>query len=182
MKRKLKIKFSTLFSCLVICFVIVCVPFVKTAKSPIEDGKENYKAIIEVWQIDTFEGGVGSRTAFLRNVASAFTKNHNNVLFLVSSHTVDSAKSLIDSGKYPDVISCGGNSLDLSGKILSLKGFNQVDGGETNKNRYMVAWCKGGYFEIKRQNAKSVDKVIVSEGVYNSGSIAKAFSNSPFHK
>ncbi len=177
MKNKFKIKLSTILSYAFIGLIFITIPFIKTAKSPFEESRQNYKAIIEVWQIDTFEGGVGSRTSFLRNVASNFTKNHPSVLFLVSSHTVNSAKTLIEKGKYPDVISYGGNCLDLSGKIINLKGYSQIDGGILDKNRYMLAWCKGGYFEIKRQGNFKIEKVIVSEGDFNSGSIAKTFTN-----
>ncbi len=177
MKIKLKIKFSSVISYILIGVVFVCIPFLKRGEDPLENSKENYKAIIEIWQIDTFEGGVGSRSSFLRGVASSFTKSNPSVLFLVSSHTVSSAQSLIESGKYPDVISYGGNCLDLTGKIINIKGYEQCDGGFVDKNRYMLAWCKGGYFEIKRQGVNEVKRVIVGEGEYNSGSIAKTFSN-----
>ena len=157
--------------------IFITIPFIKSAKSPFEDSKESYKGIVEIWQIDTFEGWVGSRTSFLRNVASSFTKSHPSVLFLVSSHTVNSAKNLIEKGKLPDVISYGGNCIDLQGKIINLKGYSLRDGGVLDKNRYMLAWCKGGYFEIKHKTQNDIKRVIVSEGEYNSGMVAKAFSN-----
>ena len=75
MKKKFKIKFFTIFSYILIGIIFLSIPFMKTAKSPFQTEKENYKAIVEIWQIDSFEGGVGSRTSFLINVASKFTKN-----------------------------------------------------------------------------------------------------------
>lgn len=177
MKNNTKTKIlSIVCSCLlvVIC-ILVC--FYKQPITPLNEQKENYKAIIEIWQIDTFEGGVGSRTAFLRNVANSFSKKYKSLLFLVSSHTIESANNLINKGVYPDLISYGGNSLNVVNKLQNIKGYSQKDGGEINNNRYMLAWCKGGYFEIKRSSVKTPSKVIVSEGEFNSGSVAKLFSN-----
>ena len=177
MKLLKKSNVISILSFVLVLITLVTVPLIKNPKTPMDDSKENYKAIIEVWQIDSFEGGKGSRTAFLRKVASSFSKTHPSVLFLIVSHTVSSAKTLVEKGEYPDIISYGGNCLDLSCELLSLKSFNQNDGGVLGKNRYMVAWCKGGYFEITHAGVKRAEKVIVSQGEYNLGCVAKAFSS-----
>lgn len=177
MKNKVKSKIFNIicFTFLVGICIVVC--FYKQPTKTIGDKKENYKAIIEIWQIDTFEGGVGSRTTFLRNVANNFSKKNKNILFLVTSHTIESANNLIKKGVYPDLISYGGSSLNLTSQLLNIKGYSQNDGGYLKDNRYMLAWCKGGYFEITRSGVKNPSKVIVSEGEFNSGSVAKLFSN-----
>ena len=48
------------------------------------EGAKNYKGIINVWQIDSFEGGTGSRKNFLSDVARTFEKKNDGVLVMVS--------------------------------------------------------------------------------------------------
>ena len=70
--------------------------------------KENTtnKKVISVWNVDTFEGGKGSRTSFLNSVAKQLEKE-GDVLFMVSSKTVEGAKLSLQNGELPDLLSFG---------------------------------------------------------------------------
>ena len=177
MNNKLKPKIISIICGFIMIAVCILVSFCRQPKNAISGQKENYKAIIEIWQIDTFEGGVGSRTTFLRNTANNFSKKYKDLLFLVTSHTIETANNLIEKGVYPDLISYGGNSFNIINKLQNIKGYSQKDGGDLSNKRYMLAWCKGGYFEIKRSSVKTHSKVIVSNGEFNLGSVAKLFSS-----
>lgn len=133
--------------------------------------KKEYKQVLSVWQIDTFSGGKGSRTAFLRNVANAYSKKHPEVLFLVVNHTLDSATKSISEGKLPDLISYGGGGLNFIEKFIKLKNYDVLD-GDHNNDRYAVSWCKGGYFAIKKGNG---EKVIIQD--VNGGNIFLAVNS-----
>ena len=136
--------------------------------------EKKYKAVLTVWQIDSFEGGKGSRTAFLRSVSNGFSKKYQGILTLVVSHSVESAEKSLKEGKIPDIISIGATGLDFSRYQTEVGNLSIEGGGITNKKRYFVPWAKGGYFKITRGNGGNV---IISEGKYNSSLIAYALSN-----
>ena len=176
MKLKLKNKIFSIISLIIIIVLLFISPFIKSNNKPLYKENSGYKAIIQIWNLDTFEGGVGSRTSFLRQVAKEYSNKHSNILFLVTSHSISSATTLIEKGEYPDIISYGGGSLNLKNLAINLNGFEQNDGGKEGKFRYMLAWSKGGYLAVKHKSTNKVSKVIVSEGEYNSASVAKLFS------
>ncbi len=118
--------------------------------------KKEYNEVLSIWQIDTFSGGKGSRTSFLRNVANNFSKKHPETLFLVVNHSVESASKSISEGKMPDIISYGGCGFDFIEKFTKLKDYDIVDGNYDNNSRYAVSWCRGGYFIIKKGNGQKV--------------------------
>ena len=59
---------------------VVCVLFTafwgaeKLTEKGLSGDSVEYKGIIKVWQIDSFEGGMGSRKQFLLKVARGFTR------------------------------------------------------------------------------------------------------------
>ena len=175
-KNMKKIVFSNVFSLVLGCIcLLVCIfyPFVKVEDKNLSSNS-GYKAIITVWQIDSFEGGVGSRTSFLRNVTSEYHKKNKDVLFLVVSHTVSSATLAIQQGKIPDVISYGNCGLDLAGIAKNMGTTKDTDGGVVNGKRYAYPWLKGYYFYIthKNSNKNKVDKTFVVENETYSGALA----------
>ncbi|MBR6737036.1 MAG: hypothetical protein IKL82_01565 [Clostridia bacterium] len=154
---------------IVAVLVMVIAPFLTNTKT---QTKEN-GAILSVWQIDSFEGGSGSRTSFLRKVLLNYTKQNPTVSVLVSSHTPSSATSLIEKGVLPDVISYGPCSVELS--LLAKKlPFAGSGGGEINGELYAVPFLRGGYFVIQRGGGSS--EVIISCGEYSMAPVATLFS------
>ncbi len=143
---------------IILCILIV-VFSVFLINSSNEDGlypQKEYSNVLSIWQIDTFTGGKGSRTAFLRSVANEFSKKHPEVLFIVVNHTVESATESIIQGKMPDLISYGACGFSFLEKFTKLKNYKISDGDSGNKNRYAVSWCKGGYFAIKKGNGEKI--------------------------
>ena len=59
---------------------------------------EEYQGVITLWQIDEFEGGVGSRKQFLLKVARSFEKKYNGVLVMVSNFSKQGAEENIKNG------------------------------------------------------------------------------------
>ena len=168
MKKPIKIITWLILIC-ILCLIVV-IP--KNSSNALNNDK-SYKAVLSIWQIDCFEGGKGSRTAFLRSVSTSFSKKYEGVLTLLTSHTVDSAKKALSEGKIPDIISIGITGVDFSQYQKEVGNLTVEGGGILNKKRYFVPWAKGGYFKIKRGNGKDV---IISEGNYNSALIAFALS------
>ena len=70
------------------------------------------------------------------------------------NHTVESANELLNKGEVPDIISCGVSGVNYDKYLNKINVNSGIDGGTINNSRYLVAWCKGGYFEIKRRGVK----------------------------
>lgn len=120
-------------------------------KSYIEE--KPYKGVITVWQIDTFEGGAGSRKNFLLSAARGYEKKENGVLVMVIAHTEESAKAALINGEAPDAVSYGTGFAASNVKKLTLK--NSFAGGCIGEEAYAVPWCRGGYVLIENPAIKS---------------------------
>lgn len=124
------------------------------------------KSVISVWQIDTFEGGSGSRRKFLLNAARSFEKQNEEVLVMVSSYTIESAKDGIANGNYPDLLSYG-NGVEVS-NLSEIKTRATENCGKIGDKEFAAVWCRGVYalFENVNGLAKNYDELTVSAAEY----------------
>ena len=155
--------------------IIVLFCFVPKGEKEKELIDNKYKAVLTIWQIDTFEGGVGSRSNFLRNTSTSFSKKYKGILSVVITHSVESAKKALSEGVVPDIVSIGACGLDFSSYQKSLNNLSVEGGGIDGNKRYFVPWAKGGYFKITK-NQGDDENLIISEGNYNSSLVALACS------
>ncbi|MBR4762278.1 MAG: hypothetical protein IK086_06545 [Clostridia bacterium] len=126
-----------------------------------------YVGIIKLWHIDTFEGGVGSRKQFLLSVAAAYEKAHKGTLIMVVSHTADSAKTAMEEGVFPDMISYGaGVTLP---ELSELPAASSFGGGRVGEKTYAAPWCRGGYVLIENPAYKESKKRKDPEAVFSVG-------------
>ena len=98
-------------------FLVVCIIFVSVA--PIYILPKVYKnysfdmlnredgVFLELWEVDTFEGGTNSRSKFLEKVAIAFEKKNSGVFVVVRNLTLDQLKLMLSQEKLPDMLSFG---------------------------------------------------------------------------
>lgn len=125
--------------------------------------KQEYKCIITLWHIDSFEGGIGSRAEFLLGRAGEFEKKNPGVLIMVVNHTVESALERLKNGDNPDMISYGyGLELDNLSPIEKQHfPFSEYDG-----KTYAVPWCMGGYVVLSRTEITDgvIQKAVISKG------------------
>ena len=130
-----------------------------------------YKGILTLWHIDTFEGGEGSRKQFLLRVAREFEKANQGVLVSVIEHTPTAVKEQFSKGIYPDLISFG-NGVEID-KAKELSYSSNFSAGAINHKQYSLPWCRGGYLLISKANentsvdSQKLDRLIVSQGEYN---------------
>ena len=113
----------------------------KNAKA---ETKEKYNGILRLWQIDSCEGGKGSRAAFLNRVAAKFEKKHGGVYVMVTGYTAEGAAAAIAEGDAPDLISfsCGVDGL----AELCLALTERFEGGVIGDGCYAYPWCAGRYY------------------------------------
>ena len=132
--------------------------------------KVEYKGILTIWHVDTFEGGEGSRKHFLIKVARRLEKQHQGLLISVIDYTPTGVKEQFNKGVYPDILSFG-NGVDLK-NVKELTISTKFSAGEINGRQYSIPWCRGGYVLISKATnnislgGQSVDKLIVSQGEY----------------
>lgn len=106
---------------------------------------------LELWEIDTFEGGSASRARFLEKVAFEYQKKTATVYVIVRSLELEQAKNLLENGTTPDLISFGlgagdmvsafAQSIDVPDRVRS----DLLAGGRLEGENLAVPWCMGGY-------------------------------------
>ena len=131
----------------------------KIAESTIDKSPTEYKGVITVWQIDTFEGGTGSRKQFLLKAARSFERKNDGVLVMVVNQTVEGARDALQAGNVPDLISFGCGA-DISG-FGEISPARKVKGGLVGDKCFATAWCRGGYVLIENPSlVEKAEKII----------------------
>ncbi len=74
--------------------------------------EKQFSGVITVWQVDSFEGGVGSRTSWLNAKLSQLEKKYNGVYFSVKSVKPELLGQMLKNSK-PDLISFGNGVFTL---------------------------------------------------------------------
>ncbi len=163
-------KLSTIVLCVLCIAVLLAAIFLPSTKTV--EGKRE-KQILTVWQIDMFEGGIGSRATYIKNVASSFEKK-NNVLIMVETKQASDAEELLAKNIAPDIISF---SSGLSGVLERAKSLEKDGfGGELNGKTYAKCWCFGGYVKIKRKGTNPT-QIILSKNKYKNIELACLYNN-----
>lgn len=150
-KINAKSVFTALLTAVTLASLILTPVFCRKGKAVESDGVK-YEAIINVWHIDTFDGGVGSRAAFLQKRADEFTKTHKSAPILVTSRTCLSVAEDFKRGVYPDAVSYGIGGIDPSA-FLPLKRGGLFGGGAVNGKFYGAAYLRGQYFLFSKTPA-----------------------------
>ncbi len=177
-------KLFRIFLCAVITFSISFTAFYganRIGVTPDAVKPTEYKGIITLWHIDSFEGGRGSRKQFLLDVATSFEKQNKGALVMVVSHTKESAEDSLKNGILPDLISFGGG-VDVNNPVQCCF-FRTFKGGIIDKTEYFVPWCRGGYVLITNPKlvpeykGEKIDNLLVSQNTYTQPLIATLEEN-----
>ena len=115
--------------------------------------KAEFQGVITLWNVDTFEGGTSSRSAFLESVAVNFEKQNKGAFIKVESLTINEMLANIKMGKLPNLFSFGTGiagylekdmktlSNDFSSKVKP----NFLAAGLSRGNLKALPWNYGGY-------------------------------------
>ncbi len=107
-----------------------------------------FYGVINLWQIDSFEGGTGSRANWLKSICAGFERKNNGVFINVESVTLETAEKLIKSGqKRPDMISYGAGC-ELSFEYFEKLAVKKLPDTKDALCDIAVPWCMGAYFMI----------------------------------
>ncbi len=157
MKKTLAFAFACIF-CVFFAFS-VSVKKIKAENSVVKS--EEYKAVLELWSIDTFEGGKGSRKDFLLKTSLKFEKKHKGVIISVISYTPYEAEEAIKN-RVPDIVSCGSGLDFFIPYMQSISFSSEYKTLSAGKTSYGISWCYGGYVLIGNKK-----RLAVGQGEYN---------------
>lgn len=151
--------------CLILTFCVIFTSFFadKIYQEKIVSTTPSYKGILTLWQVDSFEGGRGSRKQFLLDVACGFEKKYDGVLVMVTSLTPTGVAENFSKGILPDMISYG-NGVEIQSAV----GLNGNFGGASIGDKcYAFPWCRGGYVLIgNKEIPDKIDTLTVSQGEF----------------
>lgn len=139
---KYSVKKPSVIICFILCAAVVAAT-VFSFFSVKEELKTGYRGILRLWNIDTFEGGKGSRTEFLKSAATEYEKTSGGIYVSVSSVTLSGYSCALENGNLPDMVSFGVGA-DFSSCAVKLLA-NGFVGGRIGDAQYAYPWCRGGY-------------------------------------
>jgi hypothetical protein len=142
--------------------------------------------VAELWHVDMFEGGSGSRAEFLKARAVEFEKSNKGKYILVKSMTYHQILNAMAEGHYPDMFSHGhGLASDLMFDLAAFGGSadayrNFLNSGVIDGKLYAVPWCCGCYIiSAVKEHAGDGDysKILASSGKGNLYSFITGYSH-----
>ncbi len=137
--------------CAALCIAAV-VAFLCFAFNPQKSNAENNdKSVLQLWQIDSFEGGKGSRADYLQKKGNAFSKEYGAYV-TVTALSAEAAVLNLENGNIPDLISYGAGICGLESYIGSF-----------------TTWCHGGYCLLAVDGNADFTDVNAENTVINSG-------------
>ncbi len=142
-------------------------------------------AIIALWHVETFEGGLGSRSDWLKRRALAFEKKYKGIYIDVCKLTYQQLINRLSEGYSFDLISFGGGvGYHLLNYIIPYEGaLNTLDalnkGGIINENQYAVPYMAGGYIlaALKNNLTKISTFSSLTQNVFDCGMVKKIGKN-----
>ena len=179
--KKIKINFKRLISVfkLALPFALIFAMIMTVAFYPHSEGQskgDEVKRVVRVWNVDTFEGGKGSRTSFLKRAAARVEKANKHVYYLITSYTAEGVEHAFAQGEKPDILSFGiGVSAYLESSLPLPYTFS---GGETESGCYAYPWCRGQYYLFSlTDNFEEEGTTAISAGGANLVEVAAALES-----
>lgn len=162
MKKKLNFKktgtiiLRLLIGVLIVVMVVVVPTIYINSRSLITDkfsgNRSEYQGVLEIWHIDTFEGGRLGKYGFLKARAVDFEATNKGLYFMVKNMTETECMLALQQGQRPAMFSFGiGVGSQLLDYLAKLNNSNTnlkpefLQGGIVNEELFASAWCRGVY-------------------------------------
>ena len=144
--------------CILICLSVIIIVSINDKSGMAEEDR----FVLKIWQIDSFEGGKGSRADYLQKIGEEYSSK-SSTYFSVISISADSARRNIEEGNVPDIISYGAGFYGLESYI-----------------KEYTCWCYGAYCLLSLESGAdfsdcSKDNTIVNMGKDNRADVAAMF-------
>ncbi len=151
MRKKYVIRILLILLTVIIAVLVPVLYSVNIVKADEQGGVE----YVNLWQIDGFEGGKGSRKQFIENAAEKFFKGQK-IYFTVTSLTAEAARENISRGTLPDAISYP-------------SGFYGIENSVNTQDFTSLVWCYGCYCLITLETDSDFSDVTASNTIINIG-------------
>lgn len=162
MRKNLK----RIFALVLLCVFMAAAPFVIFANLPESDifvEGAKFEGILDLWHIESFEGGTGSRSEWLKRRSISFEKQYKGCLVSVTTLTTEQAKYKLEQGQRFDLVSFSpGVGFDLLPYLLPFEGevggvrADLLAGGRVDGKVYGVPYLMGGY--VLAAQVKNLDR------------------------
>lgn len=205
-REKTKSRFRFPKKCLPVVALVVCAVAVLCSVLPFLPQKPpqtqplGYKGVLELWNVETFEGGSGSRSAWLTSRAAKFEAKNKGLFVHVTDVTEAQVQQKLDNGETFDIIcfsrGVGAQVSDLlqkyRGSVSDIRD-NMLVSGQIGDSVYALPLYAGAYCLFARaaqlpQNAELVSVALsatytrkVGKSTYNLQPLVCGFTefNSP---
>lgn len=137
-----------------LCISSIIVILVLLCSNTQSSSEENELQTLTLWQIDSFEGGTGSRAAYLQEKGNDYKKlgfEYVNVVTL----SAEAAKMNIENGNLPDIISFGASDCGLENSI--------------NSEYKINCWCYGSYCLLSVGESADFSDASIENTIINGG-------------
>lgn len=156
-----------IFAIGVVAFLMIApyilIPQINSARNDWLSSAGADACFLELWEIDTFEGGSASRARFLEKQAFAYQNKNKQVYVIVRTVNREQAMTLLSQGARPDIISFGigtGDMIEAMCQPINLTSPVRNDllvGGRIEGELRAVPWCMGGYLLCSQRKIDNLD-------------------------
>lgn len=143
---------------LVIAPVIIFPMLSANAQLINRENEIDYYGVLELWNVDTFEGGSVGRNLWLERRALEFEANHPGTFIMVRNMNEEQALLNLENGNKPDLISYGiGIGSEIVSDLTNYTGAVNVRddllvGGKVNGEILAMPYILGGYSLIGNES------------------------------
>lgn len=129
-----------------------------------------HQGILELWHVETFEGGSVSRSSFLEREAIIFEREHKGTFISIQTMSLEQFKLNINNGKKPNILSFG---VGVENSFIS--DLLEIDAGDTRSDlkvygkignrQYAVPYILGGYALIYQNSLLKTNEDLTGVGL-----------------
>lgn len=170
-KQQVKKLVSKMAISIILCLAIAIVPTLSIINKSLINEKfgknlNTFQGVLEIWHIDTFEGGTNGKYQFLKGRALDFENSNKGTYFMVKNMTEKQCLLALENGQLPAMFSfavgVGNKILDYLAQ-LNISNLNIRDdflnAGKHGGQMLAYPWCRGVYSLITTtQRLQSVNK------------------------
>ena len=143
-------------------------------EKPLETPQKSYQGVLELWNVETFEGGSGSLSAWLTARAAKFESQHEGLFVHVTNLNVAQLQEKLDAGENFDILcySRGVGSLvqgllqPYSGSVANVRD-NMLLSGEVDNAVYALPVYAGSYCLFARAEQLPANSDLLSSALSN---------------
>ena len=168
-KRRRKFPFLSVVIVLLICAVALVWALPHLPVKPQQQAPFSYQGIVELWNVETFEGGVGSRESWFVNKSAKFEQVHTGLFVHVTTLSVEQLNDKLQNGENFDLITFSrGVGVLVKNKLAPITenmGFvkdNFLVSGQVGGTQYAMPVYSGAYCLFARTEHLTADQLVSS--------------------